>query len=77
MFLKYMAYTHTHILISLNRSLFFHFHLFQIKDLKSEFLAYKDRAHALLQKKDAEISAAKDSELFKAQEEALNVYFFP
>ncbi|ONK55911.1 uncharacterized protein A4U43_C10F2220 [Asparagus officinalis] len=44
----------------------------EINDLKREFLAYKDRAHALLQKKDAEISAAKDSELFKAQEEALN-----
>lgn len=55
---------------------FSYFLFWQIKDLKNEFLAYKDRAHALLQKKDAEIAAAKDSELFKAQEEALNVFIF-
>lgn len=57
----------------LDRAFFWFFICLQITDLKNEFLAYKDRAHALLQKKDAEISAAKDSELFKAQEEALNV----
>lgn len=44
----------------------------EIKDLKREFSAYKDRAHALLQKKDAELSATRNSEIFKAQEEALN-----
>ncbi|KAF6159805.1 hypothetical protein GIB67_030063 [Kingdonia uniflora] len=39
--------------------------------LQSEFSAYKVRAHALFLKKDAELSAAKDSDLLKAQEEAV------
>lgn len=43
----------------------------EISSLESEFSAYKIRAHALLQKKDAELSAAKDSELLRAQEEAV------
>ncbi|OVA19557.1 GRIP [Macleaya cordata] len=43
----------------------------EISRLESEFSSYKVRAHALLQKKDAELSAAKDSELLKAQEEAV------
>ncbi|KAG1355354.1 protein GRIP [Cocos nucifera] len=42
-----------------------------INRLESEFSAYKVRAHALLQMKDAELSAAKNSELIKAQEEAV------
>ncbi|RVW32889.1 Protein GRIP [Vitis vinifera] len=42
-----------------------------IKRLESEFSSYKVRAHALLQKKEAELAAAKDSEQLKAQEEAL------
>lgn len=48
--------------------------LMQINRLESEFSSYKVRAHALLQKKDAEILAAKDTELIKAQEEAVKVY---
>lgn len=43
----------------------------EIKRLESEFSSYKVRAHALLQKKEAELAAAKDSEQLKAQEEAL------
>eukprot|EP00262_Sarcandra_glabra_P008192 TRINITY_DN21500_c0_g1_i1.p1 TRINITY_DN21500_c0_g1~~TRINITY_DN21500_c0_g1_i1.p1 ORF type:complete len:803 (-),score=248.88 TRINITY_DN21500_c0_g1_i1:259-2667(-) len=39
--------------------------------LESEFSSYKVRAHALLQKKDAELSAAKDTKLINAQEEAV------
>lgn len=49
------------------------YYFLQISRLESEFSAYKVRAHALLQKKDAELSAAKNSDLVKAQEEALKV----
>jgi hypothetical protein len=41
--------------------------------LESEFSAYKVRAHALLQKKDAELNAAKSSDLVKEHEEAIRV----
>ncbi|KAK3008457.1 hypothetical protein RJ639_013286 [Escallonia herrerae] len=43
----------------------------EINHLESEFASYKGRAHALLQRKDAELAAAKDNEQLKAQEEAL------
>ncbi|KAL3838845.1 hypothetical protein ACJIZ3_023436 [Penstemon smallii] len=43
----------------------------KIKNIESEFASYKVRAHALLQKKDAELAASRDSEQFKAHEEAL------
>jgi len=46
----------------------------QISSLEKEFSSYKVRAHALLQKKDAELAAAKDSEQLKALEETLRVY---
>lgn len=45
----------------------------QISRLETEFASYKVRAHALLQRKDAELSAAMDNEQLKAQEEALKV----
>lgn len=48
----------------------------QISSLKREFSSYKVRAHALLQKKDAELAAAKDSEQLKALEEALKVHAY-
>ncbi|KAL8151822.1 hypothetical protein V2J09_021630 [Rumex salicifolius] len=41
------------------------------KRLEAEFSSYKVRAHSLLQKKDADLAAAKDSEQFKALEDAL------
>jgi len=47
----------------------------QISSLEKEFSSYKVRAHALLQKKDAELAAAKDSEQLKALEETLKVHF--
>eukprot|EP00252_Welwitschia_mirabilis_P000960 TRINITY_DN10945_c0_g1_i4.p1 TRINITY_DN10945_c0_g1~~TRINITY_DN10945_c0_g1_i4.p1 ORF type:complete len:816 (-),score=270.76 TRINITY_DN10945_c0_g1_i4:25-2472(-) len=43
----------------------------EINHLEEEFKAYKSRAHVLLQKKDAELSAVKDTELLAAQEAAL------
>lgn len=43
----------------------------EINRLETEFSAYKVRAHALLQKKDAELAASGDSEQVKALEEAL------
>ncbi|KAK1272411.1 Protein GRIP [Acorus gramineus] len=43
----------------------------EIQRIENEFSSYKVRAHALLQKKDAELSSGKNSELIKAQEEAL------
>lgn len=43
----------------------------EINRLETEFSSYKVRAHALLQKKDAELAATKDSEQVKALEEAL------
>ncbi|KAK6922514.1 hypothetical protein RJ641_010818 [Dillenia turbinata] len=43
----------------------------EIHRLEAEFSSYKARAHALLQKKDAELTTARDSELLKAQEETL------
>ncbi|MQM15304.1 hypothetical protein Taro_048248 [Colocasia esculenta] len=43
----------------------------EISRLENEFSSYKVRAHALLQKKEAELSAARDTELIKAQEEAV------
>lgn len=49
------------------------FYIFQITRLESEFSSYKSRAHALLQKKDAELLAAQDSEQLKSLEEALKV----
>ena len=48
----------------------------QITRLDGEFASYKVRAHALLQKKDAELAAAKNNELLKDQEEALKVIFW-
>jgi hypothetical protein len=45
----------------------------QISRLENEFSAYKIRAHALLQKKDAELSAAQNSDVLKAHEEAIRV----
>lgn len=45
----------------------------QITRLDSEFASYKVRAHALLQRKDADLAAAKDNELIRDQEEALKV----
>jgi len=48
----------------------------QISRLESEFSAYKVRAHALLQKKDAELTAAKNSDLIKEHEEAIRVMPF-
>lgn len=41
--------------------------------LESEFSSYKVRAHALLQKKEAELAAAVDSDQITALEEALKV----
>lgn len=41
-----------------------------------DFSSYKARAHALLQKKDADLVAAKDSEQLKALEEALKVHVY-
>ncbi|XP_044470267.1 protein GRIP [Mangifera indica] len=43
----------------------------EISRIESEFSSYKVRAHSLLQKKDAELAAANDSEQLKALEEAL------
>ncbi|KMT09626.1 hypothetical protein BVRB_6g130790 [Beta vulgaris subsp. vulgaris] len=43
----------------------------QISRLEAEFSSYKLRAHSLLQKKDADLAAAKDSDQIKALEEAL------
>ncbi|CAL9245246.1 unnamed protein product [Arabidopsis halleri] len=43
----------------------------EINRLQSEFSSYKIRAHTLLQKKDMELAAAKDSEQIKSLEEAL------
>ncbi|XP_010557477.1 PREDICTED: protein GRIP [Tarenaya hassleriana] len=43
----------------------------EINHLQNEFSSYKIRAHALLQKKDTELAAARDSEQIKALEEAL------
>ncbi|KAG2695208.1 hypothetical protein I3760_07G003700 [Carya illinoinensis] len=43
-----------------------------ISRLENEFSSYKVRAHALLQKKDAELAASKESEQLKVLEEALN-----
>lgn len=48
----------------------------QISRLESEFSSYKVRAHALLQKKESEISAARDNELIRAHEEAVKVQVF-
>ncbi|KAM3252140.1 protein GRIP isoform X1 [Capsicum annuum] len=43
----------------------------EILRTQSEFSSYKARAHALLQRKDAELAAARDNEQLKALEEAL------
>lgn len=43
----------------------------EINRLESDFASYKVRAHALLQRKDADLAAATDNEQLKAQEEAL------
>ncbi|PKA47765.1 Protein GRIP [Apostasia shenzhenica] len=43
----------------------------EIDRIEKEFSAYKVRAHALLQKKDAELSVAKNTDLLKVQEEAI------
>jgi len=48
----------------------------QISSIEREFSSYKARAHALLQKKDADLVAAKDSEQLKALEEALKVHVY-
>lgn len=52
------------------------FVILQISRLESEFSAYKVRAHALLQKKDAELTAAKSSDFIKEHEEAIRVMPF-
>lgn len=52
------------------------YYIMQINRLEREFSSYKGRAHALLQKKDAELAGAKDSEQVKALEEALKVCAF-
>ncbi|GFY87822.1 golgi-localized GRIP domain-containing protein [Actinidia rufa] len=43
----------------------------EINRLETEFSSYKARAHTLLQRKDAELAAARDNELLKEHEEAL------
>ncbi|XP_051114489.1 protein GRIP [Andrographis paniculata] len=43
----------------------------KIKSIESEFASYKVRAHALLQKKDSDLAAARDNDQLKALEEAL------
>ncbi|KZV53824.1 protein GRIP [Dorcoceras hygrometricum] len=43
----------------------------KIAQIESEFASYKVRAHSLLQKKEAELVAVRDSEQLKAHEEAL------
>jgi hypothetical protein len=53
-----------------------HFAPLQKSSLEREFSSYKARAHALLQKKDADLVAAKDSEQLKALEEALKVHVY-
>lgn len=45
----------------------------QVAQIQNEFASYKVRAHALLQKKDAELAAARDNEQLHALEEALKV----
>ena len=45
----------------------------QINRIEREFSSYKVRAHALLQKKDAELASARDNDQVKALEEALKV----
>lgn len=47
--------------------------LIQAVLLEKDFNAYKVRAYSLLQKKEAELSAAKDSEWLAAQEASLKV----
>ncbi|KAL6521463.1 hypothetical protein OROGR_018032 [Orobanche gracilis] len=44
---------------------------FLIRCIENEFDSYKVRAHALLQKKDAELAVARDNDEFKALQEAL------
>lgn len=48
-------------------------HHLQISRIEREFSSYKVRAHALLQRKDAELTAARDNEQLKVLEEALRV----
>ncbi|KAL2234863.1 UNVERIFIED_CONTAM: Protein GRIP [Sesamum indicum] len=48
-----------------------YFNALKISRIESEFASYKVRAHALLQKKDAELAAARDNDQLKALEEAL------
>ncbi|CAN6461880.1 unnamed protein product [Victoria cruziana] len=43
----------------------------EVSNLEKEFSSYKVRAHTLLQKKEAELSAAKETELIQALEAAL------
>ncbi|XP_075510461.1 protein GRIP isoform X1 [Primulina tabacum] len=43
----------------------------KIDQIESEFASYKVRAHSLLQKKEAELVAVRDSDQLKAHEEAL------
>ncbi|KAL3617348.1 hypothetical protein CASFOL_038761 [Castilleja foliolosa] len=43
----------------------------KINRIENEFASYKVRAHALLQKKDADLAAARDNDQFRALEEAL------
>lgn len=47
--------------------------ILQMNRLESEFSSYKVRAHALLQKKEADLAAAVDSDQIRALEEALKV----
>lgn len=48
-------------------------HNLQVSRIEREFSSYKVRAHALLQRKDAELTAARDNEQLKVLEEALRV----
>ncbi|KAL6959870.1 hypothetical protein U1Q18_040021 [Sarracenia purpurea var. burkii] len=43
----------------------------EVNRLETEFASYKVRAHTLLQRKDAELAAARDNDLLKKQEEIL------
>lgn len=49
------------------------FKLLQVKRLEDDFSAYKVRAHALLQKKDAELAEVKNSKMLLSLEQALKV----
>lgn len=70
---KEVAKVDTNVLFYVSQDLLFYGNL-QTNRIQSEFSSYKARAHALLQRKDAELAAARDSEQLKALEEALKVH---